>query len=373
MVKFLDLQKVTAAHQPEISEAVERVVRSGWYLLGEEVKSFEQNYARFIGTGHAVGCASGLDALILIFQAFIAMGKLHPGDEVLVPANTYIATILAITECGLIPVLVEPAVNTLEINPQEAARLISPRTKALVIVHLYGRCAYNEEIAALCENHNLILLEDNAQAHGCKFGDKRTGSLGMAAAHSFYPGKNLGAIGDGGAVTTSDGELAEVIRALANYGSHKKYVFKYCGRNSRLDEIQAAVLNVKLRHLDADNHLRRRIADVYWRNIKNPLITLPDRVPEEENVYHLFPIFSEHRDELQKYLADKGIQSLIHYPIPPHRQECYAGSENDAWARKCLPVTDALHAAELSLPISPVMTEAEALEVTEAINSFGQN
>ena len=321
-IPFLSLKDVTAKYADEIHEAVLRVVDSGWYLQAEENEQFEKHYAEYIGTKHCIGCANGLDALIWIFRAYIELGVMQPGDEVIVPANTYIATILAITENGLVPVLVEPCIDTLQIDDSLIEERITERTKAICIVHLYGRCAMTDNIAELCERYQLRLIEDNAQAHGCAIeakrrkGDeamrkeyKRTGSLGDAAGHSFYPGKNLGALGDGGAVTTADDELAAAIRALANYGSQKKYVFKYTGRNSRLDEIQAAVLDVKLRHLDEDTRLRQQIADYYYDNIDNPLITLPKRLPHENNVYHLFPILvgGERRDKLQKYLENNGV------------------------------------------------------------------
>ncbi len=375
MIKFLDLKKVTESHREEIEKATLRVVNSGWYLQGEENKNFERDFAEFIGTGHAVGCANGLDALILIFRALIELKRLKPGDEVIVPANTYIASILSITENGLVPVLVEPDRESLQIDPDLIGQSITPRTKAILIVHLYGRCAYNERIAEICKRHDLLLIEDNAQAHGCLYRDRRTGSLGIAAAHSFYPGKNLGALGDGGAVTTSDPELAEAIRTLANYGSSEKYIFRYRGRNSRLDEIQAVVLDVKLTYLDEDNEKRRQIARIYFNGITNPDVVLPgkdlyfsqdpDKKAPVDNVYHIFPVLTDHRDSLQSYLKKNGVQTLIHYPVPPHRQECYKD-----WASLSLPVTESIHDRELSLPISPVMTAEEARRVVDLINSF---
>ena len=375
MIKFLDLKKVTESHREEIEKATLRVVNSGWYLQGEENKNFERDFAEFIGTGHAVGCANGLDALILIFRTLIELKRLKPGDEVIVPANTYIASILSITENGLVPVLVEPDRESLQIDPDLIGQSITPRTKAILIVHLYGRCAYNERIAEICKRHDLLLIEDNAQAHGCLYRDRRTGSLGIAAAHSFYPGKNLGALGDGGAVTTSDPELAEAIRTLANYGSSEKYIFRYRGRNSRLDEIQAAVLDVKLTYLDEDNEKRRQIARIYFNGITNPDVVLPgkdlyfsqdpDKKAPVDNVYHIFPVLTDHRDSLQSYLKKNGVQTLIHYPVPPHRQECYKD-----WASLSLPVTESIHDRELSLPMSPVMTAEEARRVVDLINSF---
>lgn len=364
-VPFLSLHDVTAMYGEEIREAARRVMDSGWYLQGEENKCFEAEYAKYIGTDYCVGVANGLDALVLILRAYMELGILHEGDEVIVPANTYIASILAITENNMVPVLVEPRFETLEIDDELIESKITERTKAIMIVHLYGRCAYTEKIGALCKKYNLKLIEDNAQAHGCFYQGKRTGSLGDVAGHSFYPGKNLGALGDGGAVTTNDENLAECIRTLANYGSQKKYIFKYQGKNSRLDEIQAAVLRVKLKYLDEDNRLRQQVAAYYYENIQNPLIKLPTRLPNENNVYHLFPIFCERRDELQAYLAEQGIQTLIHYPIPPHKQECYM-----EWNTLSLPITERIAKEELSLPISPVLTNEEIEMVVEQINAF---
>ena len=367
MIKFLDLQKITAKYADEIHEAVSRVVDSGWYLQGEENERFEQHYAEYIGTKHCVGCANGLDALIWIYRAYIEMGVMQPGDEVIVPANTYIASILAITENGLKPVLVEPRLDTLEIDDDRIEEAITERTRSILLVHLYGRCAYTEKIGEICRKHGLKLVEDNAQAHGCSSQLSKTGSLGDAAGHSFYPGKNLGAFGDGGAVTTNDKELADTVRALANYGSEKKYVFKYKGRNSRLDEIQAAVLDVKLRHLDEDNAHRQKIANYYYEHIQHPLITLPQRLPNANNVYHLFPVLvaDGQRDALQAFLAENGIQTLIHYPIPPHKQECYR-----AWNLQSFLITEQIAAQELSLPISPVMTVEEVNDILRVIRGF---
>lgn len=366
MIPFLSLKDITAKYADEIHSAIQRVVDRGWYLQGKENDTFEHHYADYIGTKYCVGCGNGLDALIWIYRAYIELGYLQPDDEVIVPANTYIASILAITENRLKAVLVEPDPMTLEIDENKIESAITPRTKSLLLVHLYGRCGYTEKIGEICRKHNLILVEDNAQAHGCTYQGRKTGSLGDAAGHSFYPGKNLGALGDGGAVTTNNQELAECIRALANYGSSRKYVFKYTGRNSRLDEIQAAVLDVKLRHLDEDNRLRQQVAAYYYDNINNSRIILPTRLPDENNVYHLFPILSERRDELQEYLKEKGIQALIHYPIPPHLQDCYAG----VWPGLHLPVTERLAEQELSLPISPCMMLLQMKEVICAINGF---
>ena len=366
MIPFLSLKDVTALHGAEINEAVTRVVNGGWYLQGEENKRFEANYANFIGTKHTIGCANGLDALIWIFRAYIELGVMQPGDEVIVPANTYIASILALTENGLVPVLVEPRLDTLEIDDRLIESHITSRTRSILLVHLYGRCAYTDEIGRLCKKYNLKLVEDNAQAHGCCFADgRRTGSLGDAAGHSFYPGKNLGALGDGGAVTCNDKVVADTIRTLANYGSQRKYVFKYTGRNSRLDEIQAAVLDVKLKYLDKDNEHRKAIAKIYDEGIKNPKITLPARLGDQQNVYHIYPVLCDQRDSLQAYLEQHGVQTIIHYPIPPHKQECYS-----QWNHLSLPITEQIHQQELSLPMSQAMTQEEAQEVVRIINAY---
>ena len=371
-IPFLSLKDVTALHGAEINTAVTRVVNSGWYLQGEENKRFEEHYAKYIGTQYCIGCANGLDALIWIFRAYIEMGVMQPGDEVIVPANTYIATILAITENGLKPVLVEPKLNTMEIDDDLIEAAITSKTKAIAIVHLYGRNAYTDKIGTLCKKYNLKLVEDNAQAHGCKHTDGRvTGSIGDAAGHSFYPGKNLGALGDGGAVTTNDPELAEAVRALANYGSQKKYVFKYTGRNSRLDEIQAAVLDVKLKYLVEDNAHRKLVAHYYYEHIKNPLITMPDLLPDEQNAYHLFPILvaDGKRDALHDYLDQNGVGTVCHYPIAPHKQECYAKEEWNL-PQLSLPITEKIADDELSLPIGPAITIDEVNNVVELINRF---
>lgn len=372
-VPYLPLNRITAMHADEIHQAVDHVVNSGWYLHGEATARFEQYYADYIGTKHCIGVANGLDALTLILRAYMEKGLLHEGDEVMVPANTFIASVLAITDNRLVPVLVEPRLDTFQIDDSLVEQAITPKTRALMLVHLYGRCAYTEHIAALCQRHHLLLIEDNAQVHGClapavgcaaALPQPRTGSLGHAAAHSFYPGKNLGAMGDGGAVTTNDAQLAETVRALGNYGSHKKYVHDYLGRNSRLDELQAAVLDVKLRHLDADNARRQQIAAQYINKVKNPAIVLPT---PSESVYHIFPVLSARRDELQAYLKDNGIETLIHYPIPPHRQRCYK-----EWSTLCLPVTEQISEQELSIPCHQAMTDEEVEAVITALNRFGR-
>lgn len=371
-IPFLSLKDVTALHGAEISEAVSRVVNGGWYLQGKENEQFEKHYSEFIGTKFTIGCANGLDALIWIFRAYVELGVMQPGDEVIVPANTYIATILAITENGMKPILVEPKFNTLELDDDKIEEVITPRTKAIALVHLYGRCAYTDKIGEICKKYNLKLIEDNAQAHGCKFTDGRvTGSIGDAAGHSFYPGKNLGALGDAGAVTTNDPELASTVRALANYGSQKKYVFKYAGRNSRLDEIQAAVLDVKLKYLVEDNLHRKEVAHYYYNHINNPLITLPDLLPDAQNAYHLFPILVSNgkRNALHDYLNQHGVGTVSHYPIAPHKQECYA---KEVWniPQLNLPITERLADEELSLPIGPTITIAEVARVVELLNQF---
>ena len=383
MIKPFDLQAITRQHAAAYKAAVERVVDSGWFLQGEETRRFESDYAHYIGTQHAVAVANGLDALIWIFRAYIELGIMQPGDEVIVPANTYIASILALTENGLTPILVEPDPRTLELDDSKIEAVITAKTKAILLVHLYGRCAMTERIAELCRKYNLKLIEDNAQAHGCRWNGVRTGAIGDAAGHSFYPGKNLGALGDAGAVTTNDPELAAAVRALANYGSQRKYVFKYAGRNSRLDEIQAAILDVKLKYLDEDIKRRQEVAAYYYEHINNSVIELPNRLPDENNVYHLFPIIvkestlahrkgmtvKEMRDSLQRYLADNGIGTVIHYPIAPHHQECYA---KESWnvPQLQLPITEMLADAELSLPISPCMTQKQMEWVVKCVNEF---
>lgn len=371
-IPFLSLKDVTALHAEEINEAVSRVVNGGWYLQGKENEQFEKHYSEFIGTKYTIGCANGLDALIWIFRAYIEMGMMQPGDEVIVPANTYIATILAITENGLKPVLCEPKAHTLEIDDDLIEGLITPKTKAIAIVHLYGRIAYTDKIGELCKKYHLKLIEDNAQAHGCQYTDGRvTGSIGDAAGHSFYPGKNLGALGDGGAVTTNDPELAAAVRALANYGSQKKYVFKYAGRNSRLDEIQAAVLDVKLKYLVQDNLHRKEVAHYYYEHLHHPLISLPDLLPDEQNAYHLFPILVSggKRDALHDYLEQNGVGTVCHYPIAPHQQECYSKAPWNM-PRLSLPITERLANEELSLPIGPAITMDEVAQVVSLINQF---
>ena len=382
MIKYLDLKAINSLHDAELRAAVNRVMDSGWYLKGEATQQFEQHYADYIGTKYCIGCANGLDALTLIFRAYIEMGVMAPGDEVIVPANTYIASILAITECGLKPVLVEPSIETLQIDDTLIEQAITPRTRAIMIVHLYGRCAYTDRIGDICRNHGLKLIEDNAQSHGCTVNFqcsmvrsalplgsaknvqlKKTGSLGHAAAHSFYPTKNLGALGDAGAVTTDDESLAEVIRSIGNYGSSKKYVFDYKGRNSRIDEIQAAILDVKLNYLDVENQKRKQIAALYINNVKNPLIRIPQCV-DRDSVWHIFPVLCEHRDRLQQYLKDNGVETQIHYPVPPHKQRCYS-----EWNHLSFPITERIHREELSIPCNQAMKNEEVELIVDLLKA----
>lgn len=373
MVGYLELNRITALHGGEIAEAVRKTVESGWYLHGEETKAFERDYAEYIGTNHCIGCGNGLDALTLIFRAYKEMNILNDGDEVIVPANTFIASILSITENNLVPVFVEPDINTLQIDETKIENAITSRTRAILLVHLYGRCAYSDTIGEICKRHDLKLIEDNAQAHGCLcqnsyvYSNKRTGSIGDAAGHSFYPGKNLGALGDAGAITTNDNELADTIRSLGNYGSSKKYVFDYCGRNSRIDEIQSAVLRIKLRYLDEDNKRRKEIANRYEKEINLPDLRITPN-GNRDNVYHIFPVFSPYRDKLQEQLLLSGIQTMIHYPIPPHRQKCYS-----KFASLQLPITERIHREELSLPCHPAMTYNEVSQVINAVNKINSN
>lgn len=369
-VKFLDLHKINEQYRSSIDERIKKVLDSGWYLLGKEGEIFEKNFASYCGTKHCIGVANGLDALRLIIKAY-GFGK---GDEIIVPANTYIASILAISDNGCTPVLVEPDIETYNINPDLIEEKITKNTKAIMVVHLYGQAVEMEKIWALAKKHNLKIIEDSAQAHGAIYQGKLTGNLGDASGFSFYPGKNLGCLGDGGAVTTNDDELAQKIRALRNYGSYVKYENLYKGLNSRLDEIQAAVLDVKLKGLDKDNKRRREISKVYREKIKNPLVILPvgrdcypaeKRFDEKSHVWHIFAVRVENREHFQKYLSDKGIQTLIHYPIPPHKQEAYK-----EWNNLSFPITEKIHREIISLPISPVMTDEDMQKVIDAVNSY---
>ena len=371
MIKYLDLKRINDLYDAEIRQAVGNVLDSGWYLKGEVTRQFEADYAYYIGTRHCIGCGNGLDALTLILRAYKEMGVMHDGDEVIVPANTYIASILAITENGLVPVLVEPSWDTLQIDDTFIEQAITERTRAIMIVHLYGRCAYTDRVGDICRRHNLKLIEDNAQAHGCHFSfSLKTGSLGSAAAHSFYPTKNLGAFGDAGAVTTDDDELAEVVRALGNYGSARHYVFDYLARNSRIDEIQAAILLAKLPHLDAANQRRKEIAAQYINKVENPLIRIPKS--DRDSVYHIFPILCACRDDLRHYLLENGIETEIHYPIPPHKQYCYSGAvANSSLLRhSSLTITEQIHAQELSIPCHQLLSDEEVARIINLLNAF---
>ena len=401
MIKYLDLRTINNPYE----HAADEMLRSGWYLRGDYTRRFEEAYAEYIGTRHCIGCGNGLDALTLIFRAYREMGVMQDGDEVIVPANTYIASILSITENNLKPVLVEPSLDTLQIDDALIEQAITERTRAIMIVHLYGRCAYTARIGDLCRKYNLKLIEDNAQAHGCRptqalpkggmsdyqtgaatnaqnraYVDKTasyvsrhpslgeglgglTGSLGHAAAHSFYPTKNLGAFGDAGAVTTDDADLAALIRALGNYGSARHYVFDHIGRNSRMDEVQAAILLAKLPHLDAANQRRREIAARYEREVSNDAVRI--LLVARDSVYHIFPVLSPRRDELQRYLADNGVQTEIHYPIPPHKQKCY-----EEWNARTYPITELIHAQELSIPCHQALTDGEVSQIITLLNTF---
>ncbi len=365
MIKFLDIQKITEQYASEIHQAALRVIDSGWYLLGEETSSFEKEYAEYIGTDNCVGVANGLDALRIILRAYKEIGLMEDGDEIIVPANTYIASIIAISDNRLVPVLVEPDINNYQIDDKKIESAITSKTKGIMIVHLYGQCAYTERIGEICRTHNLKLIEDNAQATGCKYRGKLTGSLGDAAGHSFYPGKNLGALGDAGAITTNNQLLAETVRALANYGSNIKYIFDYKGYNSRLDEIQSAILKVKLPALDKDNQYRKEVAKYYLSHINHPDIILPEITDWEAHVMHLFVIRSARRDDLLKHLKDNGIQTMIHYPIPPHKQKAYK-----EWNHLHFPITEKIHDEVLSLPVSQIICEEEIKKVVEVVNSF---
>lgn len=365
MIDFLNLKEINAQYSNELKEACSRVIDSGWYVQGREVSAFEQEFANYCGTKHAIGVANGLDALILTLRAWKELGKLNDGDEVIVPANTYIASILAITENNLVPILVEPDLATYNLCPRNTETAISAKTRAILPVHLYGQIANMPAIMKIAERHNLLVLEDSAQAHGASIGGKKAGNWGHASGFSFYPGKNLGALGDAGAVTTNDDELAEMIRTLGNYGSKKKYENIYQGVNSRLDEIQAAMLRVKLRYLDRDTAKRIVVANFYKDKINNPLITLPEWNNDEEHAFHLFVISVENREKLQTYLADNGIQTLIHYPIPPHQQKAYK-----AWNSANYPISEMIHQQVISLPISPILAPSDIEKIVAVINEF---
>lgn len=374
MIKFLDLQLINNQHSWEIQQAMERVLASGWYLSGQEVHQFEEQFAHYCGTRYCIGVANGLDALTLILRAYMELGRLREGDEIMVPANTYIASILAITHNRLVPILIEPDIRTYNIDPDLIEQHITLRTKAILAVHLYGKAAPMIALNTLAKKHHLLLIEDAAQAHGATetspfTGEqKKTGNMSDATGFSFYPGKNLGALGDGGAVTTNHPHLAEAVRTIANYGSKEKYINQYQGVNSRLDELQAAILSVKLKYLDADNAARRDIAAHYCRHIQNPDVVLPssgDVQNDLSRVWHIFAIRHPNRQKLQQHLKNSGIQTLIHYPIPPHKQQAFT-----EWNNLSLPITETIHREELSLPISQVLTMEEAEHVVQAINSF---
>lgn len=361
MIKFLDLKKINNRYREEIDSRIKNILNKGWYLQGEENENFTKNFANFCGTKFALGVANGLDALNLIIKAY-GFGN---GDEIIVPANTYIATILAISENGCIPILVEPDIKTYNINPDSIEEKITTKTKAIMVVHLYGQAVQMEKIWKIAKKYNLKIIEDSAQAHGAIYQENRTGNLGDASGFSFYPGKNLGCMGDGGAVTTNDEELFNKIKAIANYGSDRKYHHIYKGVNSRLDEIQAAVLDIKLKHLDPDNNKRREISKYYRENIKNSKIILPETYDEKSHVWHIFAVRTHNRDEFQKYLTEKGIQTIIHYPTPPHKQGAYK-----EWNNLSFPTTEEIHNTILSLPISPVMTDSEIEKVVEVVNEY---
>ncbi|NHM06458.1 DegT/DnrJ/EryC1/StrS family aminotransferase [Flavobacterium sp. CYK-4] len=372
MIKFLDLQKINALHAKELKEAAAQVIDSGWFLMGNQLNSFEEKLAKYIGASHAIGVANGLDALRLILKAYIDLGVMAAGDEVIVPANTYIASLLAISDNQLKPVLVEPSIHSYNLDIDLIEKSITAKTKAIMVVHLYGQVCWSDDLQTLAKKYSLKIIEDNAQAIGAQWNGIKTGNLGDAAGFSFYPGKNLGALGDAGAVTTNDSVLAAQVRALGNYGSKQKYVNEFLGLNSRLDEVQAAFLKVKLAHIDAENQYRRTLASAYLNGIKHPEIQLPvpsnkNFKPEEntEHVWHLFVIRHPRRNELQQYLTDNGIQTLIHYPIPPNKQLAYKEMNGIDY-----PITNEIHETVLSLPISPVLTETEVATIIEALNRF---
>lgn len=365
MIPFLDLKGLNTQYKAELIEACTRVIDSGWYVQGNECKEFDKEFAEYCGTKYAIGVANGLDALILILRAYKELGFMKDGDEVIVPSNTYIASILAISQNNLVPVLVEPEINTYLIDPLKIEEKITSKTKAILPVHLYGQTCEMDKINEIAKKYNLKVIEDSAQSHGAYFKDKRSGNLGDASGFSFYPGKNLGALGDGGSVTTNDEELANTIKALGNYGSHKKYENLYKGVNSRLDEIQAAMLRVKLRYLDNEVEKRREIANYYLQNIKNDNIILPTVREQDSHVWHLFVIRTTKRDELQKYLLDNGIQALIHYPIPPDKQNAYK-----EWNNESYPISEQIHDEVLSLPISGVQSLEDTMKIVQVINDF---
>lgn len=367
MIKFLDLQAINNQYSEEIKSVVNEIIDSGWYLLGDKVQLFESDLAKYVGATHCISCANGLDALRLIFRGYIEMGFMEEGDEVVVPANTYIASLLAITDNNLVPVLVEPNIASYNLDITKVEEVITNKTRAIMTVHLYGQISFNEELKKIAATNNLKIIEDNAQAIGAKYNDVYSGNLGDAAGFSFYPGKNLGALGDSGAVTTNDKELAKIIRAVANYGSEVKYVNKFSGLNSRMDEIQAGILSVKLKYLDEENTKRKRIAQYYNNHIDNPKIILPEIISgnTDSHVWHLYVIRSEKRDELKKYLEKNEVQTVMHYPIPPHKQQCY-----EKLNYLNLEITEMIHREVLSLPISSVLDKNDVVRIVDLINNF---
>lgn len=369
MIPFLDLKAINAQYRDKLLAACTQVIDSGWYISGKELEGFERKFADYCGTQYAIGVANGLDALILTLRAWKELGRLNEGDEVIVPSNTYIASILAISQNNLKPVLVEPDIHTFNIDAKKIEAAITTKTKAILPVHLYGQLAAMPEIMVIAKKYNLLVLEDSAQAHGAEIDGKKAGSWGDASGFSFYPGKNLGALGDAGAITTNDAELAHMLKAIRNYGSHEKYKNLVPGVNSRLDEIQAAILNVKLKFLDQENQYRRHIADLYLKEIQNSAIELPftniNAETDTQHVWHLFVIRTQHREQLQKHLAEHGVQTLIHYPIPPHKQQAY-----QEWNNFSLPISEQIHAEVLSLPIGPTLSIDEAKQVVQLCNGF---
>ncbi|MDH0032430.1 MULTISPECIES: DegT/DnrJ/EryC1/StrS family aminotransferase [unclassified Acinetobacter] len=369
MIPFLDLKNINQQYRQQLIEACTRVIDSGWYIGGTELEQFEQNFAKYCGTQYAIGVANGLDALILTLRAWKELGKLQDGDEVIVPSNTYIASILAISANQLKPVLVEPNPDTFNLDPAKIEAVITDKTKVILPVHLYGQLAAMPEIMAIAKKYDLLVLEDSAQSHGAEIEGKKAGNWGDASGFSFYPGKNLGALGDAGAITTNDSELANMLKALRNYGSHEKYKNLVKGFNSRLDEIQAAMLDVKLQFLAQETQHRRQIAQVYFNGINNPLIELPkiqgEAIDNQQHVWHLFVICTEHREALQQYLTEQGIQTLIHYPIPPHHQQAY-----QEWKDLSLPISEKIHTTVMSLPISPVLSLEDAQHIVDVCNRF---
>ena len=365
MIKFLDLQQINAPYAAAFREKLDEALRKGWFILGDEVRRFEADYATYCGVPHCIGVANGLDALTLIFKSYIELGRLQPGDEVIVPANTYIASIIAVMQAGLTPILVEPDAGTFNLDPSKITEKITPKTKAVLAVHLYGQLCDMHAIVGIAKSHQLLVVEDAAQAHGAAIGGKKAGSFGDAAGFSFYPGKNLGALGDAGAVTTRDDALAAMVKSLRNYGSETKYYNDYIGVNSRLDEVQAAFLNAKLPNLDASNQDRKTVAEYYRENISNDKIHLPFHAGGDNHVFHQFVIRTAHRDELQAFLKQNGIETLIHYPVPPHKQKALSG-----WSHLSFPITEQIHREVLSLPISPVMTPDDVAHITNILNQY---